>query len=71
MHWYPVRNVSRRLTAMTSNLVMEEYDNLEPNITECLLGGSYHAIFERHSSASRPMIERSLLKHVRALPEPL
>jgi 2-polyprenyl-3-methyl-5-hydroxy-6-metoxy-1,4-benzoquinol methylase len=25
------------------DLVMEEYDNLEPNIAECLLGGSYQA----------------------------
>lgn len=25
------------------DLVMEEYDNLQPNITECLLGGRYHA----------------------------
>jgi SAM-dependent methyltransferase len=41
--WIQREHLLQTIRDVGFDLVMEQYDNLEPNIAECLLGGSYEA----------------------------
>jgi 2-polyprenyl-3-methyl-5-hydroxy-6-metoxy-1,4-benzoquinol methylase len=41
--WIQREHLLQTMRDVGFDLVMEEYDNLEPNIAECLLGGSYQS----------------------------
>jgi hypothetical protein len=41
--WIQREHLLQTIRDVGFDLVMEQYDNLEPNIADCLLGGSYQA----------------------------